>query len=244
MEKIKSPIKMSSRLHKVADMITSGLIVADIGTDHGYIPIYQVLTGKTDTAYACDVAEGPLGRAADNIRLYKAEDKVKALLSDGLVALKDIETDIPESIVIAGMGGSLICRILSDGRDAAVKAKELVLSPHSEWYEVRMFLQDNGYVIADEDMLKEDGKYYVIIKAVHADAEAMRLTDEELRFGPVLMQKKHPVLIDYLKKEKDTCGKIKRNLLENAGEASQGKLEEFDRKEALLDSVLGKLLEV
>ena len=70
------------------------------------------------------------------------------------------------------------------------------------------------------------------------------LTDEELRFGPVLMQKKHPVLIDYLKKEKDTCGKIKRNLLENAGEASQGKLEEFDRKEALLDSVLGKLLEV
>lgn len=244
MENMKSPIKMSSRLHKVADMITPGLIVADIGTDHGYIPIYQVLTGRAGRAYACDVAEGPLGRAVDNIRLYNVEDRVDAVLSDGLIGLKDIEKNIPESIVIAGMGGTLICRILTDGCRVAAEAKELVMSPHSEWYEVRSFLQDNGYKIVDEDMVKEDGKYYIIIKAVHADSGSEKLSDEELRFGPVLMGKKHPVLIDYLKKEKDTCKKIKRNLAENAGESSQGKLEEFDKKEALLESVLGKITEV
>ena len=222
-------------------MITPGLTVADVGTDHGYIPIYQVLTGRAERAYACDVAEGPLGRAVDNIRLYNVADRVDAVLSDGLIGLKDIKENIPESIVIAGMGGSLICRILTDGCKVAAGAKELVLSPHSEWYEVRRFLQDNGYKIADEDMVKEDGKYYVIIKAVHSDGEVTSLTDEELRFGPVLMEKKHPVLMDYLKKEKDTCGKIKRNLSENAKEGSQGKLDEFDKKEALLERVLGKI---
>ena len=223
-------------------MITPGLTVADVGTDHGYIPIYQVLTGRAERAYACDVAEGPLSRAVDNIRLYNVADRVDAVLSDGLIGLKDIEENIPESIVIAGMGGSLICRILTDGCKVAAGAKELVLSPHSEWYEVRQFLQDNGYRIADEDMVKEDGKYYVIIKAVHSDGEVTSLTDEELRFGPVLMEKKHPVLIDYLKKEKDTCGKIKKNLSENAGEGSQGKLDEFDKKEALLERVLRKII--
>lgn len=244
MENMKSPIKMSSRLHKVADMITPGLIVADIGTDHGYIPIYQVLTGKAHVAYACDVAEGPLSRAADNIRLYNVGDKVKTVLSDGLCGLTDIKADAPEAIVIAGMGGSLICRILADGSRVAAGAKELVLSPHSEWYEVRLFLQNNCYRIVDEDMLKEDGKYYVIMRAEHAGSVAEHLKDEELKFGPVLMKKRYPVLMDYLKKEKDTCEKIKKNLADNAGESARSKIDEFEKKEALLDGVLGKLMEV
>ena len=240
----KSPVKMSSRLHKVADMITPGRIVADIGTDHGYIPIYEVLTGRADYAYACDVAEGPLGRARDNVSLYNVGDRVQTVLSDGLNGLKVIKDNIPEAIVIAGMGGSLICRILADGSRVAAEAKELVLSPHSEWYEVRLFLQNNCYRIVDEDMLKEDGKYYVIMRAEHAGYVAEHLTDEELKFGPVLMKKRHPVLVDYLKKEKDTCEKIKKNLADNAGESAKSKLDEFEKKEALLDGVLGKLMEV
>ena len=199
----KSPVKMSSRLHRVADMITPGRIVADIGTDHGYIPIYEVLTGRAGYAYACDVAEGPLGRARDNVSLYNVGDRVQTVLSDGLKGLKDIKDNIPEAIVIAGMGGSLICRILADGSRVAAGAKELVLSPHSEWYEVRLFLQNNCYRIVDEDMLKEDGKYYVIMRAEHAGSVAEHLKDEELKFGPVLMKKRHPVLMDYLKKDKE-----------------------------------------
>ena len=246
MENKKSPVKMSLRLHRVADMITPGLTVADIGTDHGYIPIYQVLTGRADYAYACDVAEGPLGRAKDNVALYNVGDRVRTVLSDGLAGLRDLAGDKPRSIVIAGMGGTLICRILKEGADVAGQADELVLSPHSEWYEVRCFLADNGYEITDEDMLKEDGKYYVIMKAVRmnepksvqADAQS---DEDELRFGSVLMKKRHPVLIEYIEKELDTCAKIKKNLTENGGSGAKEKFAEFEDKERNLKRVLGKM---
>lgn len=239
---------MSSRLHKVADMITPGLTVADIGTDHGYIPIYEVLTGRADYAYACDVAEGPLGRAKDNVSLYKVGDRVQTVLSDGLKGLSDLEDKVPQSIVIAGMGGSLICRILTEGEKVARRAKELILSPHSEWYEVRKFLHDNGYRIGDEDMLKEDGKYYVIIKAVHGrwcdDDAAPDELDDAFNYGPVLIKKKHPVLVDYLNKELDTCGKIRENLLNNGSDTAKEKLAGFEKKEAVLRRVLKKIVEV
>lgn len=256
----KSPVKMSSRLHRVADMITPGRIVADIGTDHGYIPIYEVLTGRAGYAYACDVAERPLGRARDNVSLYNVGDRVQTVLSDGLKGLKNIKDNIPEVIVIAGMGGSLICRILSEGAEAAQNAKELILSPHSEWYDVRKFLYDNGYTITDEDMLREDGKYYVVIKAVPSKAgdngtagsqrsdASVALQDEQFRdelcYGPVLIRKKHTVLVDYLRKELDTCGKIRENLLNNGGTTAKEKLAEFDEKEAVLRRVLKKIAEV
>lgn len=249
MERHKSPVKMSLRLHRVADMITPGLTVADIGTDHGYIPIYQVLTGNADYAYACDVAEGPLNRAGDNVLLYNVGDRVRTVLSDGLEGLKDIRENVPRAIVIAGMGGALICRILKDGADVAERADELVLSPHSEWYEVRCFLRNNGYEIIDEDMLKEDGKYYVIIKAVPVDESQSgtveaHLDEDGLRFGPVLMKKRHPVLIEYIEKELDTYAKIKKNLIENGGSGTKEKLAEFEDKENNLRRVLWKITEV
>ncbi len=249
MAKYNSPVKMSLRLHRVAGMITPGLIVADIGTDHGYIPIHQILTGKSDYAYACDVAEGPLGRAKDNVELYNVGDKVQTVLSDGLVGLLDIEENKPQSIVIAGMGGTLICKILKEGAAVAEQAKELVLSPHSEWYDVREFLLNNGYEIVDEDMLKEDGKYYVIIKAVYRGGDnlwekSLHNDEDELRFGAVLIRKKHPVLVDFIHKELDTCSKIKKNLIKNGGVVAKGKLAEFDDKEKSLRRVLRKIEEV
>ena len=158
------------------------------------------------------------------------------------------------------MGGSLICRILSEGAEAARNAKELILSPHSEWYDVRRFLYDNGYTITDEDMLKEDGKYYVVIKVVPSKAgdngkagsqcgdASVALQDEQFRdelcYGPVLIRKKHTVLVDYLRKELDTCGKIRENLLNNGGTTAKEKLAEFDEKEAVLRRVLKKIAEV
>lgn len=251
MENKKSPVKMSLRLHSVAGMITPGLTVADVGTDHGYIPIYQVLTGNSDYAYACDVAEGPLSRAGDNIELYNVGDKVQTVLSDGLNGLIGIKEHKPQAIVIAGMGGMLICRILKEGAVVAEQAKELVLSPHSEWYEVRSFLHDNGYEIIDEDMLKEDGKYYIIIKAVYcglAKQESSYVNgqdiEDELCYGAVLIKKKHPVLAEFIKKELDTCSKIKKNLIENGGSGAKEKLAAFDDKENKLRRVLGKIMEV
>ena len=250
----KSPIKMSSRLHTVADMITPGMTMADIGTDHGYIPIYQVLTRRAKHAYACDVAAGPLGRARDNVSLYHVEDKVELVLSDGLEGLAKTEGELPDCIVIAGMGGSLICRILDDGREVAVRAKELVLSPHSEWYEVRSYLSANGFYIVDENMIKEDGKFYVIIKAVPVKGEAGTecqdiksdavMDNAAFHFGPVLMKKKHPVLLEYLEKERDTCCKILDNLKQNAGASSHARWDEIIGWKNIIENAINKITEV
>lgn len=250
----KSPIRMSSRLHTVADMITPGMTVADIGTDHGYIPIYQVMTGRAEHAYACDVALGPLGRARDNVSLYHVEDRVKLVLSDGLDGFSGDEEELPECIVIAGMGGSLVCRILDSGRKIACHAKELVLSPHSEWYEVRSYLFENGFGIVDENMIKEDGKFYVIIKAVPIKAGECEdclcftrgavMDKAELHFGPVLLNKKHPVLLEYLEKERDTCCKILYNLKQNAAASSAARWDEIMEWKNIIEEAINTITEV
>ena len=101
-------IQISKRLKYVADFITPGLVLADIGTDHGFIPIYMVLDGKTPKAYAMDINEGPLERAKEHILEKKLEDKIETRLSDGLNKLSGGEA---QSVLIAGMGGALIIKI-------------------------------------------------------------------------------------------------------------------------------------
>ena len=113
-------MNLSKRLTAVARLITKGNSVADIGTDHGYIPIYMAQKGYTDKAFAMDVNEGPLQRAVDNIARYNVSDKVCTRLSDGLKGLSEGEAD---TIVIAGMGGLLTIRILTDGAEVAHSAK-------------------------------------------------------------------------------------------------------------------------
>ena len=113
-------MNLSKRLTAVADMITAGNSIADIGTDHGYIPIYMAQKGLTPKALAMDVNAGPLERACDNIKRYCVENIVSARLSDGLKKLNPGEA---ESIIIAGMGGLLTIRILSDCPDVSNSAK-------------------------------------------------------------------------------------------------------------------------
>lgn len=237
MADIKS-LKMSRRLHMIADMVTSGYSVADIGTDHGYIPIYQVINGRAPFALACDLNEGPLARARDNVALYGLEDKIRLICSDGLLGI-----DEPvDSVVIAGMGGLLIKRILSDGWEKIKSVKELVLSPHSEISQLRRYLYEEGFFIQDEDMVFEDGKYYVVMKAVKGEGDE----PDELGFlyGPRLLETKNKVLLEHLEKEKDTCEKIIANLTENAGSAKEEKLTDFNAKLGVILSAILRCSEV
>ena len=163
-------MNISDRLKTVASLITAGNSVADIGTDHGYIPIYLALNDLTKKAVAMDINEGPLSRAADNIQKYNVGSCVETRISDGLCGLAENEVD---TIVIAGMGGLLINRILEDNMKVALSAKEIILSPHSDVPKVREFLADNGLMVTDEVMVKDEGKYYFVLKAVkgHDDIE-------------------------------------------------------------------------
>lgn len=187
---------LSKRLQNVADMVTKGYIVADIGTDHGYVPIYLIKNGIVPKAYAMDINEGPLKIADKNIRLEGLQDKITTVLSDGM---NEMTSGMAESVVIAGMGGDLIIDILNRGKN--VKGiKELVLSPHKRVDLVRKYLLDNNWKITAENMVIDNNKYYTILKAA-PEREESEYDETEIMYGRLLLLKKNPVLKQYLEKE-------------------------------------------
>lgn len=150
-------MEMSARLKLIAGFVTEGYVVADIGTDHGYIPIWLIKADRIPRAIAMDIGKGPLERAQENIKQYGYEDRIETRLSDGLKELRENEAD---SVVIAGMGGPLIVSLLEAGKTALNTVKELILSPHTDIYLVRHYLIENGYDIVREEMVYDMGKYY------------------------------------------------------------------------------------
>jgi len=215
-------MELSSRLKTIAAFVSEGMCVADIGTDHGYIPIYLTSEGMTDKAYAMDVNRGPLERAGENIRKEGLDGRIECILSDGMEKLP-IDAD---SVVIAGMGGDLMEQILMGGEDRLFRLSELVLSPQSHWEKVRRFLHSHGFAIEKEALIKEDGKYYIVIKAVRG-RESYR-ESWQYSYGTYLTGLKNPLMKEYLKKElKDKQkildsfeGKDSEHLRRRAGELS------------------------
>lgn|SRR5574344_286246 len=203
-------MKLSKRLMNVAEFVTEGLTVADIGTDHGYIPIYLVESGKTKHALALDINKGPIMRAQEHIEEAGLQEKIETRISDGLQKLISGEA---QSIIIAGMGGELMIRILENGRNVLDEVKELILSPHSEIGLVRKYLLENEFQIIREQMLTDDGKFYTIIKAVHGNSEPY--TNEELKYGKLLIDQKDAVLSEFLLNEKQQKEQIIQNLQKN-----------------------------
>lgn len=193
-------VKLSERLSHLADLVTAGNVLADIGTDHGYIPIYLVEKQKIPRAFAMDIGEGPLRRAQEHIKACGLGEYITLRCSDGLLALAADEAD---SIMIAGMGGGLILQILDQGRDTARNARELILQPQSEIDKVRSYLDSRGYLIDAEDMVYEDGKYYPMIHAAYCKERKDYLSSQEekaifYRYGEKLLKMKHVVLHQYL----------------------------------------------
>ncbi len=156
-------IKLSDRLMMSAKMVTEGSVVADIGCDHAHTDIWLVKEGIAKRTIAMDVGEGPLSHASENIRLYGLEAMIETRLSYGLDGLKPGEAD---SVVIAGMGGTLTTCILNKGKSVLNTVKELILQPQSDIWMVRRFLREHGFIITDEEMCLEDGKFYNSMRAV------------------------------------------------------------------------------
>lgn len=215
-------MELSRRLMTVASGVTKGNRLADIGTDHGYIPIYLVQEGICPSAIAMDVNQGPLDRADAHIKEYGLDDKIGTRLSNGLEKLDPSEAD---SIVIAGMGGSLMTDILTRGMHVVKAGKEFILQPQSEIFKVRHFLHDHGYAIVAEQIVKEDGKYYFIIKAVPGE---QKYEEEYLyEYGEILLREKTPLMMEYLNREMKKYQNIMESLMENPSEASQVRRQEM-----------------
>lgn len=194
-------IKLSKRMKAVAAMVTSNGILADVGTDHGYVPIALVQRQKIPGAIAMDINKGPLTRAKENIAAAHLEEYIQTRLSDGVEELEPGEAD---SILIAGMGGELIIHILSEGEKVCKKASELILQPQSDIRKVREYLREHQYKIVDEDMVCEDGKYYPMMRAINVEEDCFwGKVNEETKvacdiYGQLLLRNGNQVLRRFL----------------------------------------------
>ena len=140
-------MRLSERLRMVASMVPPTKTVADIGCDHAYLSVWLLREGIAGFAYACDVREGPLAKAAETIRFFHMQERAKTVLCDGLAGLSAGDA---ETIVMAGMGGELMTRLLTEGEACVRAAKCLVLQPQSDREMVRRAVAAAGFVITDE----------------------------------------------------------------------------------------------
>lgn len=191
--------QLPKRLETIIERMPASGCIADIGCDHAYVAIEAVRRGKAARALACDVRKGPLQQAAEHILCAGLAGKIETRLSDGLEKVAPGEAD---SVIIAGMGGPLMERILQ-GRLADFG--HFVLSPQSEIPHFRRFLLAEGMQIDEETMLIDEGKYYVIFNVSQraaAFSDPMYVTEEDFLYGGPLLRRLNPVLKSFLEKEK------------------------------------------
>lgn len=218
-------MQLSKRLQTVADTVTKGNLVADIGCDHAYIAIYLIEEAIAPKVIAMDINKGPLKRADENIRAKGYENSIETRLSNGLEKLSKEEVD---TVLMAGIGGALMIRILAEGQEVLESTKELVLSPQSEINQVRKYLHKNQFTIVDEKMVLEEGKYYVVIKAAKAPEKEEYDREVFYQYGKLLLERREPILLDYLNREEKLNLDIVDKLKESPGPRSDTRLMEVE----------------
>jgi len=211
-------ISLTPRLQCVADCLRNCNLLADIGTDHAYIPIYAVQNGIAKRAIASDVVKGPLKIATDNILANNLVDKITPCLANGLESASDAD-----EIVIAGMGGKLICNILKEKYDIAQNADYLIIQPMTCSYELRKFLHTNNFKIVDEKLAKEEDKIYNIM--VVTSGKEIYKDDFHYHIGKKLFENNDILLGDYIRLRAEVLKKQFRGMekSENADIQQQSK---------------------
>lgn len=232
-------VKLSRRLTAVLEYIPDGSIFADIGSDHAYLPCYAVRSGKARAAIAGEVAEGPLQSARNQVEMQGLQEKISVRKGDGLEVISPGEVDC---ITIAGMGGTLIKKILMEGKEKLYGVKRLILQPNVGADCVRLWLLENGWKLVAEQILEEDGQIYEILVAEPGDPlEPYRGKDRSasILLGPFLMEEKPKA---FIKKWRNELNRWRR-ILENLQSATDSpeiniKKAEFERKIQMVEEVL------
>ncbi|MCD7894482.1 MAG: class I SAM-dependent methyltransferase [Erysipelotrichaceae bacterium] len=182
-------MKLSQRLQAIADIIIQqqkGHILADIGSDHAYLPVYLVLNNIIDKAYACDIASGPLNAAIETIDTYHVERKVKPLQGSGLNPIIDKNVDM---ISICGMGGKLTVEILDEFPEY-LNHHRFILQVNVGLEILREYLYKHQMKIIAEDIVKDASHIYEIIVCEKTD-ELLTYNEQDFYFGPILRQNKN-----------------------------------------------------
>lgn len=182
---------LSERLKAVANFIPKGCRLADIGSDHAYLPCYTALQGIVSFAVAGEVADGPYCSAKREVETQQLTHKISVRKGDGLEVISEGEVDC---ITIAGMGGVLIASILERGKDKLSSVKRLILQPNTSAHSVRKWLLENEWELKNEVILEEDGKVYEILVAEKGDPQKPYVgldLESSLLLGPFLQKEKN-----------------------------------------------------
>ncbi|MCK3904558.1 tRNA (adenine-N(1))-methyltransferase [Streptococcus suis] len=175
--------RLSKRLATVADYVPQGARLADVGSDHAYLPLFLVEQGRIGFAVAGEVVQGPYQSALQNVELAGQSDKISVRLANGLAAVE--QADRISTVTIAGMGGRLIADILDAGKDKLVSVERLILQPNNREDDIRRWLVANDFQLVTEEILEENDKIYEILVAEKGKSD---LTADQLRFGPYLLE--------------------------------------------------------
>lgn len=226
-------MQLSNRLMAIANRVKPDSIIADVGTDHGYIPVYLAKKGLIKKGYAMDISQGSLEKAVANIKAYRVEDTVIPLLSDGLKELNDWTVN---TLIIAGMGGMLIRNILMDSMSKLENINTMILSPHLDTPVVRKTIHSLGFCIDNEDIIYEDQKYYPIIECKKGNESYDR--EEDYIYGKFLIEKKHPMLKAYLEDKKATLNELISRVANYKTDTSISRLNELKNELTEVEEVM------
>ncbi|HET7628438.1 MAG TPA: tRNA (adenine(22)-N(1))-methyltransferase TrmK [Bacillales bacterium] len=208
-------IKLSKRLQAVADAVPEGASLADIGSDHAYLPCFLSLAGKIRAAIAGEVAVGPYSSAKSQVDRLHLGDVVSVRLGDGLEVIRQGEVDV---VVIAGMGGPLIADILQRGKEKLSAVRRLVLQPNVEAEGVRTWLVDHGWELRHESILEEDGHIYEILTAEPGNPHRPYVGTgrQGLLYGPFLMKERNSVFLKKWRLQLRHWKKIEKQMIQAA----------------------------
>ncbi|WP_295486996.1 tRNA (adenine(22)-N(1))-methyltransferase TrmK [uncultured Pseudomonas sp.] len=185
-------LTLSQRLERVAAYIAPGARLADIGSDHGYLPVALALRGVLEAAVAGEAAVTPFESAQRNVKRNGLEHRITVRLADGLEAIE--VHDRIDTVSLCGMGGETMVEILQRGQARLHRRERLVLQPNGGEQPLRQWLMDNRYRIVAEEVLRENRFDYEIIVA--EPAEPVSYSAQELLFGPLLMREKSAAFVD------------------------------------------------
>lgn len=218
--------KLSQRLEKVSSYVLQGSVLADIGSDHAYLPCYLGLKKMIKKGIAGEITEGPYRSAKEQVVLDGLTEIIEVRKGDGLSVLEENEAEV---VTICGMGGSLITSILEKGKGKLGSAKRLVLQPNVGAKTVRNWLLKENWVLSAEEIIKEDGKIYEVLVADRIGEQPYsNRRDAELLFGPYLLKNQNEAF-----KEK-WAGEVKQwKAILAQMQHSQGTAAETKRKELL-----------
>lgn len=219
-------MRLSERLMTIAGFVKKGAKIADIGTDHGYLPVYLMENKITDLAIASDISPGSLDKIIGYVRDHKLEDRIETRLGDGLDVLRPFEVD---TVIMAGMGGLLISEILEANKEVTENIDNFIFQPMVASKELRAYLLENNYKIIDEKLAREANKYYEIILAKRGWAQVENPLD--LDINPKLIENQDPLLEEFINH------KIKKLKGIHRGLESKNTPKALERKEELLSKI-------